>query len=101
MANINAPHNSNPLARRQHNTQTPTPLIDQRAGGLPQTATDIIREEIARAFRDKLRVNIIPLGQLYRKPYESRFDYNPYPKEHQYPNFQKFRVTRVKARMST
>jgi hypothetical protein len=41
---INALQNPNPWARRQYNTQTPTPLIDQRAGGLPPTAIDIVRE---------------------------------------------------------
>jgi hypothetical protein len=34
-------------------------MLDKRAGGLPQVAIDIVREEIAGAFRDKLGVNMI------------------------------------------
>jgi hypothetical protein len=77
--NINAPQNPNPWARRQHNTQAPTPMLDQKAGGLPPAAIDIVIEEIAGAFRDKLGVSIIPGGQPYRKPYDSRFDYHSCP----------------------
>jgi hypothetical protein len=32
---------------------------------------DIVREEIAEAFRDKLGVSMVPRGQSYRKPYDS------------------------------
>jgi hypothetical protein len=35
-------------------------MFDQRAGGLAPAAIDIVREEIARAFRDKLRVSMVP-----------------------------------------
>jgi hypothetical protein len=52
--------------------------MDQRAGGLPHATIDIVREEIAGAFRDKLEVNMSRGGQLYQMPYDRRFDYNPY-----------------------
>jgi hypothetical protein len=61
-ASINTPQNPNPWARRQHNTQTPTPLIDQRAGGLPPSTINIVREEIALTFWDKLEVIMTPRG---------------------------------------
>jgi hypothetical protein len=34
--------------------------MDQRAGGLPLAAIDIVREEIAGAFREKLEVSMTP-----------------------------------------
>jgi hypothetical protein len=34
-------------------------MLDQRAGGLPPAAIDIVKEEIAGAFRDKLGVSMI------------------------------------------
>jgi hypothetical protein len=39
-------------------------MFDQRAGGLAPVAIDIVREEIAGAFRDKLGVSMIPGGNL-------------------------------------
>jgi hypothetical protein len=48
-------------------------MFDQRADGLAPAAIDIVREEIAGAFRDKLGVSMVPGGQSYRKPYDSRF----------------------------
>jgi hypothetical protein len=79
-ANGNAPHISNPWGERQHANIQSTPLMfDQRAGGLVPAVIDIVREEIAGAFRDKLRVSMVPGGQSYRKPYDSRFDHHPYP----------------------
>jgi hypothetical protein len=65
-------------------------MFDQRAGGLAPTAIDIVREEISRAFRDKLEVSMVPRGQSYRKPYDSRFDDHPYPKGTRIPEFAKF-----------
>jgi hypothetical protein len=41
-------------------------MLDQRAGGLPSTAIDIVREEIAGAFRDKLGVSMFPRGSHIR-----------------------------------
>jgi hypothetical protein len=54
-------------------------MVDQRAGGLAPAAIDIVREEIAGAFRDKLIVSMVPRRQSYQKPYDSRFDHHPYP----------------------
>jgi hypothetical protein len=46
---------------RQHAHIQPTPpMFDQRAGGLAPAAIDIVREEIARAFQDKLGVSMVP-----------------------------------------
>jgi hypothetical protein len=65
-ASINAPQNLNPWARERHiETQAPTPL-DQKAGVSPLAAIDIVREEIARAFQDKLEVNMAQGGSLIR-----------------------------------
>jgi hypothetical protein len=77
---------------RQHaNIQITSPISDQqRADGLPSATTDIVREEIARAFRDKLGVSVIPRGQSYWKPYDSRFDYHLYPQGTRIPEFAKF-----------
>jgi hypothetical protein len=41
------------MGGRQHaNIQPTPPMFDQRAGGLAPTAIDIVREEIAGAFRE-------------------------------------------------
>jgi hypothetical protein len=37
-------------------------MMRQRAGGLSPAAIDMVREEITGAFRDKLRVSLIPGG---------------------------------------
>jgi hypothetical protein len=84
------PHNPNPWACKQHNTQTPTPLIDQRTCGLPPATIDIVREEITEAFRDKLTISMALWGQSYWKPYDNRFDYHPYPLGTRIPEFAKF-----------
>jgi hypothetical protein len=65
-------------------------MFDQRAGGLASAAIDIVREEIAGAFRDKLGVSMVSEGQSYRKPYDNRFDYHPYPQGTRIPEFAKF-----------
>jgi hypothetical protein len=65
-------------------------MFDQRVGGLAPAAIDIVREEIAEAFRDKLGVSMVPGGKLYRKPYDSRFDHHPYPQGTRIPEFAKF-----------
>jgi hypothetical protein len=77
-ASTNTPQNPNQLVGRQNNTQT-TPILDQSDSGLPPVAIDIVREEIAGAFRDKLGVSMIAGEQSYRKPYDSQFDYQSYP----------------------
>jgi hypothetical protein len=62
-------------------------MFDQRVSGLALAAIDIVREEIAGAFRDKLRVSMVPGGQSYRRPYDSRFDHHPYPQGTRIPEF--------------
>jgi hypothetical protein len=37
-------------AGRRHNTQTPAPMLDQRTGGLPPAAIDIVIEDIVGTF---------------------------------------------------
>jgi hypothetical protein len=75
---------------RQHaNIQPTPPMFDQRVSGLAPAAIDIVREEIARAFRDKLGVSMVPGEQSYRKPYDSRFDHHPYPQRTRIPEFAK------------
>jgi hypothetical protein len=50
-ASINGPQNPSQWRGRQHtNIQTTTPTLDQRVGGVPPSAIDIVREEIAGAF---------------------------------------------------
>jgi hypothetical protein len=49
-----------------------------RHDGLPPTAIEMVREEVARAFRNKHEVKHAPWGQSYRRPYDSRFDYDSY-----------------------
>jgi hypothetical protein len=46
-------------------------MMGQRASGLPPAAIDIVREEIAGAFRDNLGVSMVPRGQSYQRPYDS------------------------------
>jgi hypothetical protein len=76
--NGNVPHSSNQWGKETHaNIQPTSPMFDQRVGGLASAAIDIVREEIAGAFRDKLGVSMVPGGQSYRKPYDSRFDHHP------------------------
>jgi hypothetical protein len=65
-------------------------MFDQRAGGLAPAAIDIVREEIVGAFRDKLGVSVVPRGQSYQKPYDSRFDHHSYPQGIRIPEFAKF-----------
>jgi hypothetical protein len=88
---INAPQKPNQWGGKQHtNIQINSPILDQRAGGLPPAVIDIVREEIAGAFRDKLGVSIVPEGQSYRIPYNNQFDRLPYPQGTRIPEFAKF-----------
>jgi hypothetical protein len=79
MAMHHIAHTSGGGGRQHANIQPTPPMFDQRAGGLAPAAIDIVREEIAGAFRDKLGVSMVPWGQSYRKPYDNRFDHHPYP----------------------
>jgi hypothetical protein len=88
---INAPQNPNQWGGKQHaNIQTNSPILDQRAGGLPPAAIDIVREEIAGVFRDKTGVSIVTGRQSYRRSYDSQFDCLPYPQGTRIPEFAKF-----------
>jgi hypothetical protein len=50
---------------REHaNVQPTPPTFDQRAGGLAPAAIDLVREEIAGVFRDKLGVSMVPGGAI-------------------------------------
>jgi hypothetical protein len=57
--------------RQRTSVQTTSPMMGQRAGGLPSAVIDIVREEIVGAFRDNLGVSMVPRGQSYRRPYDS------------------------------
>ena len=53
------------MGERQHaNIQPTPPMFDQRVGGLAPAAIDIVREEIAGAFRDKLGVSMGGVGLI-------------------------------------
>jgi hypothetical protein len=88
-ANGNAPRSSNQWGDNILTSNQPH-LCLTRAGGLAPAAIDIVREEIAWAFRDKLGVSMVPGGQSYRKHYDSRFDHHPYPQGTRIPEFAKF-----------
>jgi hypothetical protein len=76
-------------------------MFNQRAVGLAPAAIDIVREKIVGMFRDKLGVSMVPGGQSYRKPYDSRFDHNPYPQGTRIPEFAKFSGDQGKTRANT
>jgi hypothetical protein len=75
--------------------------MDQRAGGIPLATIDIGSTEIARVFLDKLGVSMTPGGSHIGNLMPADSIITHIPKEQEYLNFQNFRVTRVKARMST
>jgi hypothetical protein len=93
------PQNPNSWARRQHNTPIPTPMLDQRADGLPPVAIDIVREKIARVFQDKLGVSMIPRGSRIENPMTTDLITTHIPREQGYPNFQIFWVTKERTHM--
>jgi hypothetical protein len=74
-------HLEYPWARGQHNEARRLAPLDPRVDGLPTAVVDIVRKEIAKAFRDKLRVSMYNTGQPCQKPYDSKFDIIPYPLE--------------------
>jgi hypothetical protein len=88
---------------RQHANFQPTPhMFDQRAGGLAPAANDIVRKEIAGAFRDKLGVSMVPgggnhIGNLMTIDLITTHTH----REPGYPNSQNFRVTKEKTRANT
>jgi hypothetical protein len=99
---INAPQNPNQWGGKQHtNIQTNSPILDQRDGGLPPAAIDIVREEIAGAFRDKLGVSIVPGGSHIGDLMIASLTGSHTHKGPEYPNSQSFWVTKERARVST
>jgi hypothetical protein len=85
---------------RHIETQAPTPL-DQRVGGLPLPAIDIVREDIARVFRDKLGVSVTHGDSHIGNPMTTDLTMTHIPIGQGYPNFQIFRVTWAEAHMNT
>jgi hypothetical protein len=71
-------------------------MFDQRADGLAPAAIDIVREEIAGAFRDKLGVSMVPGGNHIGNLMTADLITTHTPREPGYPNSQKFHVTKEK-----
>jgi hypothetical protein len=100
--NGNAPNNSNQWGERQHaNIQPTTPMFNQRAGGLAPAAIDIVREEIAGAFRDKLGVSMVLGGNHIRNLMTANLITTHTHKEPGYLNSQNFWVNKEKTRANT
>ena len=71
-------------------------MFDQRAGGLAPTAIDIVREEIAGAFRDKLGVSMVPGGNHIGNLMTADLITTHTHRELEYLNSQNFRVIKGK-----
>jgi hypothetical protein len=76
-------------------------MFDQRAGGLAPAAIDIVREEIAGAFRDKLGVSMVLGGNHIGNLMTADLITTHTHRELRYPNSQNFRVTKEKTRANT
>jgi hypothetical protein len=76
-------------------------MLGQRAGGLPPNAIDIVREEIAWAFRDKLGVSMVPGGSHIGGLMIDDLTTTHAHRELAYPNSQNFRVTKERAHVNT
>jgi hypothetical protein len=76
-------------------------MFDQRAGGLAPATIDIVREEIAGAFRDKLGVSMVPGGNHIRNLMKVDLITTHTPREPGYPSSQNFQVTKGKTRVNT
>jgi hypothetical protein len=76
-------------------------MFDQRADGLAPAAIDIVREEIAGAFWDKLGVSMVPGGNHIGKLMTTDLITTHTPREPGYPNSQNFRLTKEKTRANT
>jgi hypothetical protein len=76
-------------------------MFDQRAGGLTLAAIDIVREEIARVFRDKLGVSLVPGGNHIGNLMIADLITTHTHREPGYPNLQNFWVTKKKTRANT
>jgi hypothetical protein len=76
-------------------------MFDQRVGGLPPAAIDIVREEIAGALRDKLGVSMVPGDSHIKGLMIVDLTIALTHREPGYLNSRKFRVTKERARVST
>jgi hypothetical protein len=76
-------------------------MLDQRASGLPRAVIDIVREEIAGAFRDKLKVSIILGGSHIGGSMIADLTITCTLRELEYLNLRNFWVTRVRAHTNT
>jgi hypothetical protein len=76
-------------------------MFNQRAGGLALAAINIVREEIAGAFRDKLGVSMVPGGNHIGNLMTADLITTHTPREPGYPNSQNFQVTKKKTRVNT
>jgi hypothetical protein len=76
-------------------------MFNHRAGGLALAAIDIVREEIAGAFRDKLGVSMVPGGNHIGNLMTVDLIITHTHMEPGYLNLQNFRVTKEKARVNT
>jgi hypothetical protein len=100
-ANIKVPHNPNSWASERCNDIPATTHMQQRAGGLPPTTIYVVREEITRAFKDKLGVNM-PHGSNLIGGHMTTDSTMTYTHRGQrYPNLQFFWVSKTEAHMST
>jgi hypothetical protein len=81
--------------------QTTLPIMDQRVGGLPPAAINIVRDEIADAFRDKLGVSMVPGGSHIIDLMTADLTIIHTHREPGYPNSQKFWVTKERAHANT
>jgi hypothetical protein len=89
-ASINTTWNPNLWEMKRYiETQLPPPL-DQRAGALPSAAINIVREEIARTFRDKLGINMDHGGSLIGSHFTAHSTRTPYPQGTRILEFTKF-----------
>jgi hypothetical protein len=76
-------------------------MLDQRVGGLPPAAIDIVREQIAGAFQDKLEVSIVPRGSHIKDLMIADLTIIHTHRELGYPISRSFRVTKIRVRTST
>jgi hypothetical protein len=95
------PQNSNQWGETHANIHTTSPILDQKVIDLPLAAIDIVREEIAEAFRDKLGVSIVPRGSHIKDLMTADLTTTHTHKRPRYPNSQNFRVTKERIRANT
>jgi hypothetical protein len=87
--------------RQYANIQLTSLMFDQRAGGLAPATIDIVREERAGAFRDKLGVSMVPGGNHIRNLMTADLITTHTHREPGYSNSQNFRVTKEKTHVNT